>query len=80
MDTFKYSDLLLRLEGFDPWLNSLGLTPHPNDRIHEAFKILRKAEVASRRGHETGIYTDIQPEDCLSGFRRSGGPGPTRLS
>ncbi len=63
MDTFKYSDLLLRLEGFDPWLNSLGLTPHLNDRIHEAFKILRKAEVASRRGHETGIYTDIQPED-----------------
>jgi hypothetical protein len=63
MDTFKYSDLLLRLEGFDPWLSSLGLTPHLNDRIHQAFKILRKAEEASRRGRETGTYTDIQPED-----------------
>lgn len=63
MDTFKYSDLLLHLEGFDPWLSSLGLTLHPNDRIHEAFKILRKAEEASRGGRETGIYTDIQPGD-----------------
>lgn len=63
MDTVKYSDLLLRLEGFDPWLRSLQLVPHPNDRIHEAFKVLRKAEEASRRGRETGIYTNIQPED-----------------
>jgi hypothetical protein len=37
-------ELLQRLEGFDAWLTSLGLTPRPNDRIHEAFKILRKAE------------------------------------
>lgn len=63
MDTFRYSDLLLHLEGFDSWLSSLGLTPHLNDRIHESFKILRKAEKASRRGRETGIYTNIQPED-----------------
>ncbi len=63
MESFKYSDLLLRLEGFDQWLRSLGLTPHLNDRIHEAFKVLRKAEKASRRGHETGVYTDIHPKD-----------------
>ena len=63
MDTIRYSDLLLRLEGFDPWLKSLGLTPHSNDRMHGAFKVLRKAEEASRRGQETGIYTNIQPED-----------------
>lgn len=63
MDSFKYSDLLLRLEGFDQWLRSLGLTPHLNDRIHEAFKVLRKAEEASRRWRETGGYTDIQSKD-----------------
>jgi hypothetical protein len=63
METFKYSDLLLRLEGFDAWLTKLGLTPRPNDRIHEAFKILRKAEEASRKGRETGAYIDIQPKD-----------------
>jgi len=63
MESFKYSDLLLGLEGFDHWLRSLGLTPHLNDRIHEAFKILRKAEEASRIGRETGVYTDIQPKD-----------------
>lgn len=63
MDTIRYSDLLLRLEGFDSWLKGLGLTPHLNDRIHKAFKVLRKAEEASRRGQETGIYTNIQPED-----------------
>ena len=61
MDTFKYSDLLLRLEGFDPWLSRLGLTPYPDDRLHQAFKVLRAAEEASRRGHETGVYTDIHP-------------------
>src|SRR5258708_7910753 len=61
MDTFKYSDLLLRLEGFDPWLSRLGLTPHLDDRLHQAFKVLRAAEEASRRGNETGVYTDIQP-------------------
>jgi hypothetical protein len=63
METHNYSDLLNRLEGFDPWLSSLGLTPRPNDRIHEAFKVLRKAEEASRRGRETEIYTNISPED-----------------
>jgi len=63
METFKYSDLLLRLEGFDVWLTRLGLTPRPNDRIHEAFKILRKAEEASRKGRETQTYIDIQPKD-----------------
>lgn len=63
MERFKYSDLLRRLEGFDPWLTSLGLTPRPNDRIHEAFKILRRAEEASRKGNETGIYSDIHPGD-----------------
>jgi hypothetical protein len=39
------------------------LTPHPNDRIHEAFKILRKAEETSRTGRKTGIYTNILPKD-----------------
>lgn len=63
MERFRYSDLLSRLEGFDPWLTGSGLTPHPNDRIHEAFKILRKAEAASRRGRETGTYIDIRPRD-----------------
>lgn len=63
MEIFKYSDLLLRLSGFDAWLTRLGLTPRPNDRIHEAFKILRKAEEASRKGRKTGDYRYIQGED-----------------
>ena len=63
MEKFKYSDLLRRLEGFDAWLIGMGLTPRPNDRVHEAIKILRKADEASRKGHETGIYSDIQPGD-----------------
>ncbi len=63
METFKYSDLLRRLAGFDAWLTSLGLTPRPDDRIHEAFKILRRAEEASRKGQETGNYIDIRPGD-----------------
>jgi hypothetical protein len=63
MEKFEYSDLLRPLEGFDPWLTSLGLRPRPNDRIHEAFKVLRKAEEASRKGQETGIYSEIQSGD-----------------
>ena len=63
MEKLRYADLLDRLEGFDPWLTSLGLTARPNDRIHEAFKVLRRAEEASRKGHETGIYVDIRPGD-----------------
>ncbi len=49
MEKLRYADLLDRLEGFDPWLTSLGLTARPNDRIHEAFKVLRRAEEASRK-------------------------------
>lgn len=64
MESFTYSDLLQRLDGFDAWLISIGLTPRPNDRIHEAIKVLRKADEASRKGRETGIYSDIQPGDC----------------
>jgi hypothetical protein len=63
MEKLKYSDILHRLEGFDPWLISLGLTPRSNDRLHEAFKFLRKADELSRRGHETGQYADILPQD-----------------
>lgn len=63
METLTYSDLLCRLEGFDPWLTRLGLTPNPTDRIHKAFKVLSKAEEASRKGQETANYIDIRPSD-----------------
>src|SRR5206468_4322902 len=63
MEAFKYSDLLCRLEGFDAWLTSLGLTTRSNDRIHKAFEILHRAEEATRKGQETGNYIDIQPGD-----------------
>jgi hypothetical protein len=63
METFKYSDLLQRLDGFDAWLISRGLRPRPNDRIHHAFSVLRRAEEASRKGRETGVYSDVQPGD-----------------
>jgi hypothetical protein len=33
MERLKYSDLLNRLEGFDPWLSSLGLTVRPNESV-----------------------------------------------
>jgi hypothetical protein len=62
MDTLSYSDLLRGLSEFDPWLRSLGLAPRPDDRLHQAFKILAMAEEASRRGRETGVYSDIQPD------------------
>jgi len=63
MEKLKYSDLLRRLDGFDAWLIKLGLTPHPNDRIHEAFKVLRRADELSRMGQQTGKYADILPGD-----------------
>jgi len=63
MEAFKYSELLQSLDGFDPWLLESGLTPRADDRIHQAFQVLRKAEEASRRGHATGVYSEIQPED-----------------
>jgi hypothetical protein len=63
IERFRYSELLEFLDGFDPWLLGLGLSPRADDRIHEAFKILRKAEEASCRGRATGVYTEIEPED-----------------
>jgi len=63
MEKFSYSDLIKRLEGFDPWLSRLGLTPRSDDRIHAAFNVLRRAEEAIRRGHETGVFTNISPAD-----------------
>lgn len=60
---YKYSDLLQDLDGFDAWLISIGLPPRPNDRIPEAFRVLRRAEELSRKGRATGIYSDIQPGD-----------------
>jgi hypothetical protein len=63
METFKYSDLLQRLDGFDAWLVGRGLRPRANDRIHHSFSVLRRAEEASRKGHETGVYSDVQPGD-----------------
>jgi hypothetical protein len=62
MQTFKYCDVLQRLENFDNWLISLGLRPRSNDRIHQAFNTLRMAEAASRKGRETGEYSKIQAE------------------
>jgi hypothetical protein len=63
VESFHYSELLQHLEGFDAWLTSLGLRPRPNDRIHAAIEVLRRAEEVSRKGRETGIYSDIQPGD-----------------
>lgn len=63
MEAFKYSELLQSLDGFDSWLLEIGLTPRADDRIHQAFKVLRKAEEASSRGRATGLYSEIQTED-----------------
>jgi hypothetical protein len=62
MRKFKYSDLLADLEGFDPWLLNLGLKVIKNDRIHQAFAVLRMAEEASRNGRETGQYSAVRGE------------------
>jgi hypothetical protein len=51
------------LEGFDPWLRNQGLTVHPNDRVHEAIRVLRRADRVSQEGVRTGEYSDIQPQD-----------------
>jgi len=63
VESFNYSELLQHLKGFDAWLTSLGLTPRPNDRIHAAIEVLRRAEELIRKGRETGVYGDIQPRD-----------------
>jgi hypothetical protein len=63
MEKLSYDAIFRRLEGFDRWLISLGLKPVPNDRIHEAIKVLYKAKELSRIGHETGTFADIQPGD-----------------
>ena len=44
------------------WLNTLGLKPHRNDRIHLTIDALRAANAASRKGRETGDYTKVQAE------------------
>jgi hypothetical protein len=62
MQTFKYSDLLHHIEGFDDWLRSLGLTPRPDDWIHQAFETHRMADTATRKGRETGEYSKIEGE------------------
>ncbi len=62
METLRYSDILRRLEGLDPWLRSLGLTPRNNDRIHQALSVVRMADEATRKGHETGQYSRLQSE------------------
>jgi hypothetical protein len=66
MEKLKYSDLLRRLEGFDAWLIKLGLRPRQNDRIHEAIRVLRKAEKLSHIGQQTGEYADILPGDWFA--------------
>jgi hypothetical protein len=76
--SFQYSDLLRDLEGFDPWLARPGLTPRPNDRIYEAFEVLRRVEEASRQDRETGTYAATRSaESCHSvidwGHHRRGG-------
>jgi len=62
------------------------LTPRLDDRLHQAFKILGTAEEVSRRGRETGVYADIQPDhwfpiiealeahDVLCAFESDGSP------
>jgi hypothetical protein len=35
------------------------------DRIHEAIKVLRRSDEASRKGREASIYSDIRPGDWL---------------
>lgn len=66
MKVFGFSDLLKSFEGFDHWLLGMGLTPRPNDRIHECFKVLRLAEQMAREGRRNGRYCNIQPRDWFA--------------
>ena len=66
MQGIPYSEILRGLEGFDVWLKNQGITAQPNDRIHEALTVLLEADEASRRGRETGNYTNIDPKDWFS--------------
>lgn len=63
MQRLKYSDLLTRLQSFDLWLKSLGITPKLNDRIHLAFETLRKANDAVLVGRATGNYEKVSGQD-----------------
>lgn len=63
---FRYSQLgvsqdeiLDRLRKLDDWLESLGISPRPNDRLHRGIEALRDAAAATRRQQETGLITPM---------------------
>lgn len=59
MRTFRFSEILARLETVDEWLEGLGLNPKPCDRIHRAIEALQKADEGWRRFRETRQPTKI---------------------
>lgn len=62
MQVTKYRDLLQDAEGFDDWLIRLGLRVKKNDRIHQAFDVLRTAQAATQKRRGTGEETRIAAE------------------
>lgn len=58
MVTYKFADLLKRLEGLDEWLVQTGLEPK-NDRIHFAIEVLKKAHDSFELFRKSGEVTKI---------------------
>ena len=65
MARYRYEEILKRLEGLDQWLSEMGVKAVANDRVHQALDVMRMAEAASRRGRETGEYTNINSRDLF---------------
>lgn len=57
--SYSQQQILDRLNTLDEWLESLGIQPRSNDRLHAAIGVVRSAAAASRRKQQTGLITPI---------------------
>jgi hypothetical protein len=56
---YTHQEILDRLRRVDDWLESLGISPRPNDRLHRGIEALKEAAAATRRKQETGLITPM---------------------
>ncbi len=62
----RYADILQNLQGFDDWLQRLGVPVRQADRAHRAIRVLEKAERAFLNG--TNQADGISKSDYLFGL------------
>ncbi|HEY1659487.1 MAG TPA: hypothetical protein VGG14_14130 [Candidatus Sulfotelmatobacter sp.] len=77
---FCYSDILSALQGFDDWLNRLGVPVRHTDRAHHALRVLKKAQQAfldrtnkadgvSKSDYLFGLTEALELHDVYCAFR-----------